>query len=56
MLIEDVMEILILLLLQAFINQIFFIWGCEQCSMTSCQFTAGNYYCFKDFSGMYFAY
>ncbi len=34
MLIEDVMEVLTLSLLQDFIDQFVFIWGCEQCSMT----------------------
>jgi hypothetical protein len=55
MLIEDVMEDFNLLLPQDFIDQFVFIWGPEQCSMTSSQFTVGNYYCFKDLSCVYFA-
>jgi len=55
MLIEDVMEVFTLLLPQDFIDQIVFIWGHEQCLMTSCQFIVGNYYYFKDLSHVYFA-
>jgi hypothetical protein len=55
MLIEDAMEVLTLLLRQYFIDQLVFIWGCEQCSMTSSQFTIGNYYCLKDLSRVYSA-
>jgi hypothetical protein len=55
MLIENVMEVLVLLLSQDFIDQFVFIWGCEQCSMTLSQFIARNYYCFKDLNHMYFA-
>jgi hypothetical protein len=53
MLIEDVVEVLTLLLLQKFIDQFVFIWGHEQCSMTSGQFRVGNYYCLKDLSHVY---
>jgi hypothetical protein len=55
MLIEDVMEVLTLLLLLDFIDQFVFIWGHEQCSITSGQLTVGNYYCLKDLSHVYFA-
>jgi hypothetical protein len=54
-LIEDVMEVFTLLLPQDFIDQFVFIWGCEQCSMTSNQLKARNYYCFKDINHMYSA-
>jgi hypothetical protein len=56
MLIEDVMEVLTLLLLQDFIDQFFFIWGHEQCSMTSSQLTTRNYYYLKDLSRVYSTY
>lgn len=49
------MEVLTLLLLQDFINQFVFIWGHEYCSMTLGQFTIGIYYCFKNWSCVYFA-
>jgi len=49
------MEVLILLLLQDFINQFVFIWGHEQCLMTLGQFTTEKYYCFKDLIHVYSA-
>jgi hypothetical protein len=55
MLIEDAMEVLTLLLRQDFIDQFVFIWGCEQCLMTSSQFMIENYYCLKDLSHVYYA-
>jgi hypothetical protein len=44
MLLEDVMEILPILVPQVFVNQFVFIWGHEQCSMTSNQLKVGTYY------------
>jgi hypothetical protein len=37
-----------------FIDQFVFIWGREQCLMTSGQLTTKNYYCFKDLSCVYY--
>jgi hypothetical protein len=34
MLLEDVMKVLPLLVPQAFVDQFFLIWGCEQCIKT----------------------
>jgi hypothetical protein len=40
MLLEDVMQVLPLLMPQVFVDQIFFIWGHEQCSKTLGQLIA----------------
>jgi hypothetical protein len=55
MLLEDVMQVLSLLLPQAFIDQFVFIWGCEQCTKTLGQLTTRTYYYLKDLNHMYFA-
>jgi hypothetical protein len=34
MLLEDVMQVFPLLMPQAFVDQFFNIWGCEQCTKT----------------------
>jgi hypothetical protein len=54
MLLEDVMEILPILMPQVFIYQFFFIWGHEQCYMTSNQLKVRTYYYLKDLRRVYF--
>ncbi len=54
MLLEDVMEIRPILMPQVFIDQFFFIWGQQQCSMTSNQLKVGTYYYLKDLRHVYF--
>ncbi len=54
MLLEDVIEILPILIPQVFVDQFFFIWGHEQCSMTSNQLKVGTYYYLKDLKCVYF--
>jgi len=51
---EDAMQVLPLLVPQAFVDQFVFIWGCEQCIRTLGQLTIGTYYYLKDLNHVYF--
>jgi hypothetical protein len=55
MLLEDVFEILPLLMPKTLIDQIVFVWGCEQCIATMGQFTHSIYYYLKDLDRVHFA-
>jgi hypothetical protein len=55
MLLEDVIQVLPLLVPQAFVDQFVFIWGCERCIKILGQFTTWTYYYVKDSNHVYFA-
>ncbi len=55
MLLEDVMQVLSLLVPQAFVDQFVFIWGCEQCIKTLGQLIKRTSYYLKDLNHLYFA-
>jgi hypothetical protein len=55
MLLEDVMQVFLSLVPQAFVDNFYFIWGCEQCTMTLGQLTTRTYYYLKDLNRVYFA-
>jgi len=54
MLVKDVMQVLLLLVPQTFVDQFVFIWGCEQCIKTFGQLTIGTYYYLKHLNHAYF--
>jgi hypothetical protein len=55
MLLEDVLEILPLLMPKTFINQFVFVWGREQCTITTGQLTHLVYYYLRDLDQIQFA-
>ncbi len=48
------MQVLPLLVPQAFVDQFVFIWGCEQCIRTLGELTIGTYYYLKDLNHVCF--
>ncbi len=52
---EDVLEVLPMFMLESFLDQFIFIWGCEQCSKTSSEISFGSYYYLKDLKRVYYA-
>jgi hypothetical protein len=56
MLLEDVLEILLLLMPKTFIDEFVFVWGHEQCTTTTSQFTCLVYYYLKDLDQVHLAY
>jgi hypothetical protein len=56
MLLEDVLEILLLLMPKTFIDQFVFVWGREQCTTTTSQFTCLVYYYLKDLDQIHLDY
>jgi hypothetical protein len=52
---EDVLEVLPMLMLEKFMDEFVFIWGCEQCLKTSSQITPRSYYYIKDLKHVYYA-
>jgi hypothetical protein len=49
MLLENDMEVFSMFMPQVFVDQFFFIWGCDQCSIMSNQLKVETYYYLKDF-------
>jgi hypothetical protein len=45
---EDELEVLPMLILEIFLDQFVFIWGCEQCSNTSSEISPKSHYYLKD--------
>jgi hypothetical protein len=52
---EDVLEVLMMLMLEKFVDEFVFIWGCEQCSNFFGQIILGSYYYIKDLKHVYYA-
>jgi len=55
MLFKDVLEILPLLMPKTFIDQFVCVWGCAQCTTTTCWFTHLVYYYLKDLNWVHLA-
>jgi hypothetical protein len=50
---EDVLGVLPMFMLENFVDQFNFIWGCEQCSKTVGQISLGSHYYLKDLKRIY---
>ncbi len=51
---EDVLEVLLMLILDKFMEYFVFIWGREQCLRTFAQISFGSYYYLKDLKRVYY--
>jgi hypothetical protein len=51
---EDVLNILLMFMLESFLDQFVFIWGHEQCSKTFGEITHESYYYLKDLKNTYY--
>jgi hypothetical protein len=50
---EDVLKVLLMLIVDMFVDQFVFIWGHEQCLKISGQISLGSYYYLKDLKRVY---